>query len=113
MEQMRLDQAKARSTDPATSHDAAKSVRGITEKQHAVLRVFAVFGKATDEQWMEKYGTYEVQWSLPYQSASGLRTRRSELVKAGKVVDTGERQKMRSGRMAIVWSVAEGASNGR
>jgi hypothetical protein len=105
MEQMRLDQARARSTDPATSHEAARSVRAITAKQHAVLRVFAVFGKATDEQWMAKYATYEAQWNLPYQSASGLRTRRSELVRAGAIVDTGERQKMRSGRMAIVWEV--------
>ena len=38
-------------------------------------------------------------------SVSGVRTRRSELVAAGKIVDTGERVPTRTGRQAIVWGV--------
>jgi hypothetical protein len=39
-------------------------------------------------------------------SDSGIRSRRSELAATGLVIDTGDRKKMASGRMSIVWGVA-------
>ena len=39
-------------------------------------------------------------------SDSGIRSRRSELTAQGLIVDTGDRIKMESGRMSIVWGVA-------
>ena len=42
----------------------------------------------------------------PLASASGLRTRRSELVNAGLVVDSDRRDTLASGRKAVVWEVA-------
>jgi hypothetical protein len=39
-------------------------------------------------------------------TVSGVRTRRSELVAAGRIVDTGRRQPTRTGRKAIVWALA-------
>jgi hypothetical protein len=40
-----------------------------------------------------------------YASDSGIRSRRSELVASGKIIDTGSRVKMSSGRNSIVWDV--------
>jgi len=91
-----LFEAKARRTDPGTSHAAAKSVTRIRESQAKVLRVLQEHGPLTDA------GIYSHLCGL---SPSGARTRRSELVARGKVVDTGERERLASGRNAILWGV--------
>jgi hypothetical protein len=41
--------------------------------------------------------------SLPRQSLSGLRTRRSELVKKGLVEWTGDYETLNTGRRARIW----------
>ena len=104
-----LDRPRARRSDPGTSHAAAASVRELTVKQRAVRTVFrryASLGGLTDEQLAAKYD-YEVRMAgLPEQSASGLRTRRAELVRRGDLVDTGRKRTMSTGRQAIVWGLA-------
>jgi hypothetical protein len=40
-------------------------------------------------------------------SPSGARTRRCELVVAGKVADSGKRERLPSGRMAVVWEAVK------
>ena len=90
----------ARTGDPDTSHAAAKSVRNLTNKQEAVLTLFQGYGPMTDETMRVKY---LASGHRGPQSESGLRTRRSELVRKGLVKDSGERVKLASGRMAIVW----------
>jgi hypothetical protein len=94
-----LFDARARSTDPETSWDAARSISrdGLRENQAAVLRLLRRYGPLTDEQIGELYG------HVPPQSPSGLRTRRHELQELGLVEDSGERARLRSGRQAIVW----------
>ncbi len=99
--------AVARRTDPDTSHAAAASVKELTKKQKAVLAILRVLtesmGGATDEQIADAYQT-NLPWErLPEQSDSGLRTRRSELVRKGVVVDSGERRRNRAGRQCAVW----------
>lgn len=41
--------ARARTTDPGTSHDAASSSSGLTEKRRSVLAVLEEHGPMTDE----------------------------------------------------------------
>ena len=94
----------ARNSDPHTSHEAAASVRGLRETQHMVLSVLAA-GPATDEEIAERLASMGA-----VVSPSGARTRRSELVRAGLVVDTGERLLTRSRRRTIVWALARGLS---
>lgn len=96
----------ARTSDPETSHEAAESVRPfLTARREAVLLVLGGAGPMTDEELQAEYLFAAGMDIVPAQSASGLRTRRSELVDAGMVVDTGERRRTASGRQAVVWAV--------
>lgn len=91
----------ARTTDPKTSHDAAKSVSNINKTQQAILEMLE-WGTKTDGDIIraiyQRYGQIA--------SESGIRSRRSELVALGKVIDSGDRVKLPSGRNAIVWQAA-------
>lgn len=94
--------AHARRDDPETSHDAAASV-AVRESQAAVLAVFTTAGPMTDEELHDTYLRAAFTGTLRPQSSSGLRTRRSELVRLGYICWTGERRVMRTGRLARVW----------
>jgi len=102
----------ARHTDPQTSHAAAasKTTANVRNSQHAVLRLFNDayqehdIAGMTDELLVRAYAYYEYQ---PRQSPSGIRTRRRELCDAGYLIDTGRREKLVSGRSAIVWALAK------
>ena len=69
-----------------------------------------LFGKELDEAYKmgmrigSEYATRRL--SSKKASDSGIRSRRSELAATGLVIDTGDRKKMASGRMSIVWGVA-------
>lgn len=89
---------RARRTDPKTSHDAAESVQDVTATQDYVLR--ALRKPRTDVELLEAYRNFK---RAPRASESGLRTRRSELVRQGLVRDSGRRVVLESGRAAIVW----------
>lgn len=100
---------RARGGDPQTSHDAGRSVA--TSKVHAaVLDAYDRMGPMTDEAlivWVFRMGHKA--------SDSSVRSRRAELVAAGKVRDSGQRATTTSGRKAIVWervpSPAPGEAN--
>jgi len=99
--------AHARRTDPETSHAAAASLTPDTLRasQAAVLKVLENYPQGlTDVDLVDNYGN-GVRLGLPFQSASGIRSRRAELVAGGLVVDTGARAVLPSGRKAIVWAV--------
>lgn len=104
MTQLDLTTPRARRTDPATSHAAARSVdrEHLTHTQRVITTLLALEGPKTDEEllllWNDRIADRI--------SASGLRTRRAELVDAGIVRDSGERRQLESGRMAICWEVA-------
>lgn len=93
----------ARRTDPTTSHEAAESVQNLTETQKFILK--ALVRPRTDVELVEAYRAFKL---APRASESGIRSRRAELVQAGVVVDSGDRTKLPSGRMATVWRLAEG-----
>lgn len=93
--------AKARRTDPITSHDAAESVDNITQTQSYVLRCLR--RPRVDVELVSAYREYK---TAPRASESGIRSRRAELVDRGLVIDTGRRVRLESGRYAIVWGLS-------
>jgi len=100
--------AYARSTDPSTSHAAAKSLPSDTlrRSQMAVLSVLCERGPMDDQHLLREYPWHPVFKALP-QSDSGLRTRRKELVSQGLVEDSGMKVESSSGRRMIVWQATE------
>jgi len=90
----------ARHTDPSTSHEAAQSVKDVRKSQQAIYALIQALGGATDEELVRRVRSAGIPMS-----ESGVRTRRSELVKHGLVVDSGERKRTVAGRRTIVWTV--------
>lgn len=100
------DRAYARRSDPETSHAAASSIsrRQISLAQADLLRLFSRGDlKLTDAELADLHKVAVIQLRLHHQSPSGLRTRRRELVDLGYLKDSGDRRKLPSGRLAIVW----------
>lgn len=99
----------ARLTDPTTSHDAAASVENVTATQKFILTLFSIM-PLTDEDLVHIYQQQirmgADERDVPRASESGIRSRRAELVKKGLIVDSGLRQRLTSGRNAIVWVTA-------
>jgi hypothetical protein len=101
-----VNKAHARKTDPTTSHEAAASVGNITNTQKVILHLLQK--PMTDVELIESFYK-SVNRSLVWASESGIRSRRSELVQAGLVADSGTREKLPSGRNAIVWQAIQNA----
>ena len=91
-----------RHSDPQTSFDAADSVTNLTAMKQHILKVLK--RPRTDVELLEAYKNLK---TAPPASDSGLRTRRSELVDLGLVIDSGMRKKLPSGRFAVVWERAD------
>lgn len=96
----------ARITDPQTSHQAAASVSKVTTTQAAILKLLTGF-PMTDEDLVNYYNQQirmgADERDFPQASESGIRSRRADLVKMGFVRDSGLRQKLSTGRSAIIW----------
>lgn len=90
---------RARRGDPDTSRAAAESVDkvGITRRRILELLRENPGGLTDDEIALRAYAD---RW---FTSPSGMRTRRSELVELGAVVDSGDRRRLASGRYAVIW----------
>lgn len=76
----------------------------------AVLLVLRSLGEGTDAEIEARYWdvTDADGNDLPVQSASGLRTRRAELVRAGRIEASPDKRTLRSGRHATVWRETNG-----
>jgi hypothetical protein len=98
-------QAKARRTDPATSHQAAASVK-MGDTHNRILTILAD-GGATDEELYAVWQVKVLDQGWPRVSQSGVRSRRSELVRKGKVVDSGEKGRTVAGRACTIWRLAD------
>lgn len=107
--------ARARTTDPDTSHAAAASIQNLTAAQARVLALFKTFGDLTDTELAAHYekmvgiGSALVQ-SWPPMSPSGLRSRRAELCAQNRLEDTGKRARTPSGRSTICWGITRPAA---
>jgi hypothetical protein len=97
--------AVARPSDPITSHEAASSIKDLTLTQKRVLEVLERYGPATDEEINRYYFHLAQAFDWNQVSPSGLRSRRAELVEAGKVQDSGERGTTKSGRATVSWEL--------
>lgn len=64
-----------------------------------ILKILQM-GPMTDEQLVERFASMDIA-----ASPSGIRSRRAELVRAGKVVEDGE-SKTRAGNTCSVWRLA-------
>jgi hypothetical protein len=94
--------ARARTDDPETSHAAAASVK-TTQNREAVYEALCKLGQCTDWLLVTVYQQqYEVE-GWPKQSASGIRTRRAELVKLGRAKYAGFTIWGETGRRMRVW----------
>lgn len=97
--------ATARKTDPATSHEAAKSIteEAITETQRAIIKLLGT-KPMNDDQLFQMFhqGAENGYWN--FASMSGVRSRRAELVKRGFVVSKGI-EKTKFGRSCHVWGL--------
>ena len=80
-----------------TSEAAAQAIKpSVTQLQQEVFDAIQFFGGATDDQVQEFTGL----------AGSTQRPRRIELVRMGKIKDSGLCAKTRSGRAATIWVVA-------
>jgi hypothetical protein len=91
-----------RTLDPTTSHQAEASVTGLAESYRIILSILRESGPMNDEKLISTWRKTQNKKA----SDSGIRSRRSELTATGLIVDTGDRIKMDSGRMSIVWGIA-------
>jgi len=91
-----------RTSDPNSSHEAEKSVTGLAFSYRVILGALRDYGPMNDESLIKVWRKTQTKTA----SDSGIRSRRSELAATGLVIDSGERQRMDSGRMSIVWTLA-------
>ena len=91
----------ARTLDPSTSHQAAASVGNLTDTKRAILILLQT--AMTDNEMIQRYQANAHAGFVPMASESGIRSRRAELVADGFVEDSGAREKLPSGRNAILW----------
>jgi hypothetical protein len=74
--------ARARTSDPSTSKEAAKKVTNMRASQARVLAMFKLYGDLHDKQLIEYLHDAEREAGFKkLMSDSGVRTRRSELAK--------------------------------
>lgn len=101
--------ARARRTDPDTSHEAAERVnaRHMTAIQTRILRIGYHQAAFTDEWLADAWGRYNGVWGHIRVSPSGLRSRRAELVDAGLLEDSGARDRTAAGRACILWRITQ------
>lgn len=92
---MRRIKINARSTDPETSWEAARSIKHLRYSQRAILDVIRRYEPVSDEEIYRHL--------LVPMSPSGARTRRKELVTMGLVRDSGRRDLTTTGRRTILW----------
>jgi phage FluMu protein gp41 len=90
---------RARLTDPETSREAAQRLSGVAMLKRQIVNVLDRDTPLTDEE------IFKLISRRMEASPSGVRSRRSELVREGKVRDSGLRAKTRTGRRAIRWEL--------
>ena len=91
---------KTRANDPATSFEAAASVKNISETQRVILNLLRF--PMTDKDLCREYWDAWYKGKAPMASDSGIRSRRHELVELG-LIETCGTVKAESGRNMHIW----------
>lgn len=95
-----------RRSDPQTSKEAGRAMTGerLSATKQTVMDYFNEHKSLTDEELLalveRDYGRYSFKDST-------IRTRRNELVKAGKLRDSGRTKKNRARLQVTVWECVE------
>jgi hypothetical protein len=92
---------RARWSNPPTSRQAAQSIplKKVSLTQQRIIQVFKFNGgQMSDERLVELYHSY---WDEG--TDQGIRSRRGELTRRGKIFDTGKRGTTKYGRSCIIW----------
>jgi hypothetical protein len=103
-------QPQARVNDPVTSHDAAKKAdRGTSRLQDCLMILFRtkVVG-LTDDELIELYRVRSQPCdsdTWPVKSPQRIRSARADLVKAGKLKDSGQKRTSALGNPSVVWEL--------
>lgn len=105
---MNLYEAVARSTDPWTSWEPARSVTGTRRLQAEVLYVLRNRGPLSDEAILH----HVTETFGPQHTPSGVRTRRSELVAKGLARSSGQTGRTATGRRTILWEAVNQPEQG-
>lgn len=74
----------------------------MAESYRIITDLFRTYGPMNDETLLKVWRSTGKKPA----SDSGIRSRRSELAAMGMIVDSGERIKMASNRMSIVWKLS-------
>ena len=93
----------ARLTDPPTSHAAASTVPKVWLIQTRIIQILEQHGPCTHEEIRDRY--LHAHGRGPGSSGTSIRTRTSELVKAGTVRAVDRAGVTRSGYPATRWDV--------
>jgi hypothetical protein len=100
-----LDSARARRSDPDTSHLAAdKSSKKLSQLQAIVLFLFMVHGEGlTDTELDDLYASNWERKNWPRVRMDTPRKRRSDLTRLGRLEDSTVRRMSRHGSLEAVW----------
>ena len=94
----------ARATDPWTSKDAAMRA-AVAPLQDRLIYLFENSFPMTDDELIAEYARAATRFHWKPASPSGIRSRRSELVDMGYLIDTGRTALTPSGRHTIIWGL--------
>lgn len=103
--------AHARNTDPSTSHLAAESVAEVSRVQALVLALFHYLGDLTDAELCHNWHLMTVAGDYPPATDQNIRSRRAELVQAGRLSATGRIAYTLHGRKTTVWDITPSSSS--
>ena len=100
-----MSTAHARNTDPATSHAAAEAVGDTTPLQRRLIVLFEfAHDGLNDEQLVMNYKN---AYGIAFPSTeSSIRSRRSDLVAKGYLIDSGKTRPTLHGNKSIVWKLS-------
>lgn len=94
-----MNHCLARNSDPATSHAAADSMRGVSEAQRArIVKTLEASGPLGAEQIGD----------VMRLDAYAIRKRTAELQQAHLIEPTGDTRRTRSGRAERIWRLVPG-----
>lgn len=100
--------ASARKTDPDTSHEAAASVKNLTQTQMGILNILSTSRRnLSDDAIIDIYIEKAFAGILPMASTSGIRSRRSELAAKG-LIEVKDYGTTWSGRRCALWGLTNG-----